>query len=255
MKRILSLLSLAITVSFFPHEFTTGQEIQAKLSITMTGNLAPYDAVIISVSQWALHHSGGGWVVVNTGGDVVLGPLQSTPALSVPLGNYTQIRLIIGQGSNVVVNGQTHNLEVASSEAKLNYQFTVEEGFQYELVLNFDAARSIVRMGGKYILKPIIRVETIRVQPLASPGSISGIVSAPMAASIQIMATSSGHTATTVANLTGAFQLTDLPPAEYNLKIQALPLMYRDTTITGVQVTGGDTTNVGTIVLGSIFFR
>jgi hypothetical protein len=93
-------------------------------------------------------------------------------------GTYHQIRLIIGKTaeSENNINGEPHpdanyvvlndgsyvHLKVPSgynTGVKLVHNFEVEEGSFVELVLDFEACRSVVETGsGKYILKPTIKV-------------------------------------------------------------------------------------------------
>jgi hypothetical protein len=94
-------------------------------------------------------------------------------------GVYHQIRLMIGdipdEGLNIFedphpsanyiidVEDVVHPLKVPSgvqSGVKLVHEFEVEEDGYVELILDFDAHRSIVKAGksGKYILKPTIKI-------------------------------------------------------------------------------------------------
>lgn len=82
-----------------------------------------------------------------------------------PVGDYTQIRLAI-DSADVVVEGQTSAMKVPSgsqSGYKIVGDFTIEEDVIYELVIDFDAAQSVVITGppagpATYILKPVIKI-------------------------------------------------------------------------------------------------
>lgn len=80
----------------------------------------------------------------------------------VPAGHYTQIRLKIGVGSDVVVGGVSHPLVIPSgmqSGLKLVGGFRVPAGGEKDLTLDFDGARSVVpEPDGTYRLRPTIRV-------------------------------------------------------------------------------------------------
>ena len=93
-------------------------------------------------------------------------------------GTYQQIRLIIGKTaeSENNINGEPHpdanyvvlkdssyvHLKIPSgyqTGVKLVHNFVVEDGSFVELVLDFEACKSVVETGsGKYILKPTIKV-------------------------------------------------------------------------------------------------
>lgn len=94
----------------------------------------------------------------------------------IPAGRVQQIRLILGPNNTIKLNdGTIENLQTPSAQQsglKLNIHQTVEGGILYTLVMDFDAARSIVTTGnGKYILKPVIRTVL-----KAAGGSIKGVV-------------------------------------------------------------------------------
>jgi hypothetical protein len=76
-------------------------------------------------------------------------------------GQYDQIRLIVSEAS-VVVDGETHDLDIPSGEQtgfKLSYDYEVVSGGSYELMLDFDAHESIRQRGnGQYALQPVITV-------------------------------------------------------------------------------------------------
>lgn len=90
------------------------------------------------------------------------GTFTSLANASVPAGHYTQIRLRVAAGSNVVVGGVAHPLVIPSgmqTGVKLVSGFEVPAGGVAQLTLDFDGARSIVVAGdGTYHLKPTIKV-------------------------------------------------------------------------------------------------
>jgi len=226
-----------------------------EFKLTMVDSPANYDAVNIVVTRVEVHMANdtSGWVVVNpvphtydllqlvNGASVVLGDTSLAP------GHYTQIRLIIGDSSNVVVNGVPFPLIIPSgfqTGIKLNHEFDITAGNLYELLLDFNADRSIHLNGtGQYILDPVIRVE-----PVVTSGSISGQV-LPGEADAEISTLVGTDTVSTVPNSEGFFSLMTLPAGTYNVNIIPNNLAYKDTTISNVQVTAGHDTNIGVITL------
>jgi hypothetical protein len=80
----------------------------------------------------------------------------------VPAGRYTQIRLKLGAGSDVVVDGVTYPLVIPSglqSGLKLVHPFTVPpEGF-VDLLVDMDAKTSVIETSaGTWMLKPTVKV-------------------------------------------------------------------------------------------------
>ncbi len=180
--------------------------------------------------------------MLTNGASAVLGDTSLTP------GKYTQIRLIIGDGSYVIDQGVKHDLEIPSGSQtglKLTHQFTIEPGKLYELILDFNVDKSIVITGnGRYKLKP-----TIRVMPMVISGSISGQV-LPLDAQPTIWTVYGTDTITTYTDLQGFFKLIALHQGIYDVNIiPADTMMYRDTVITNVQVVANQETDIGTVTL------
>lgn len=229
-----------------------------RLKMYLVDSPASLDSVIICVTRVEVHKSGNdstsGWFVINdstryfdllrltNGASAVLGDTSLSP------GQYTQIRLIIGNGSYVIDNGVKHDLEVPSGSQtglKLIHQFTIDEGKLYELILDFNADKSIIITGnGRYKLKP-----TIRVMPMVISGSIVGQV-LPLDAQPTIWTVYGADTISTYTDLQGFFKLIALYPDTYNVSISpADTMMYRDTTITAVQVVANQETDIGVVTL------
>jgi hypothetical protein len=255
-----SFLSLSATAIFILgcSDSTSPETGQGQIKITMVDAPAGYNQVNIVVTRVEVHKGGAdsnsGWFVINNntatydlltlrnGANVVIGNG------SLDAGNYTQIRLIIGAGSNVVVDGVSYPLEIPSGEQtglKLNHTFDIQNGLIYELMLDFDAERSIVLTGnGQYKLKPIIRLV-----PVVISGTISGRIN-PVNVIASVYAISGTDTASTLADLTtGSFKLMALMHATYNVKVFPGNAAYNDTTIAGVIVVAKQNTDLGTINL------
>jgi len=74
-------------------------------------------------------------------------------------GKYTQVRLSV---SNVTatIDNETHNLKVPSKTIKFVHPFEIKENEITSLIIDFDADKSIVKAGKKYILKPVVKIIT-----------------------------------------------------------------------------------------------
>ncbi len=230
------------------------------LSLRLVDSPADYQQVNIVVTRVEVHASGSasesGWFTINdvpatydlltlrNGASEVLG----SHVLAV--GHYTQIRLIIGTGSNVVINGTTYPLVIPSgmqTGIKLNNEFYIAPDELIELVLDFDADRSIHLTGsGDYMLNPVIRVE-----PVLTSGTISGII-LPVTARATISAMAAPDTLTAFADtLSGSFVITALPAGSYTVLITPGDTLLADTTIADVLVVAQQATNLGTVLLRS----
>lgn len=231
---------------------------QGQIKITMIDAPAAFDEVNIAVTRVEVHKSGAdstsGWFVINNvasvynllnlknGASIILGNS------SLDAGHYTQIRLILAFGSNIKVNGITHSLDVSSSTQtglKLNHEFDILPNVTYELMLDFDAERSITLTGNnQYKLKPVIRLV-----PVITSGTISGKVN-PINTKASILAIRGMDTVRTVADLTtGSFKLMALLQGTYNVKILSGNTAYNDKVINDVVVAAKQNTDLGTITL------
>jgi hypothetical protein len=127
---------------------------------------------------------------------------------------------------------------------KLNHQFTIQSGRLYELILDFDADRSVRYHKGLYRMSPVIRVHAVVMS-----GSISGTIDPPSAKGY-VFTTVGDDTISTVADtLTGLFKLVALPEGTYGVAITSLAGTHNDTTITGVGVVKQLDADLGAISL------
>ncbi len=243
---------------------STPPEGNGVLRLYLTDSVGSIEQVNLIISQVSVHTSAGedsaGWIVVNdslatydlmqlaNGATALLGEAGLVP------GHYTQIRLLLIDSCQVVSEGESYPLHIPSgseSGIKLNHQFEIEAGKLYELLLDFDAQKSIISTDDGYLLKPVIRVV-----PLIVSGTISGTVH-PLKASPYILATSDGDTIQTthVDSTDGNFSLIGLPEGYYDVHIEPTAGQYVDTTLTGVKVSAGEDTDLGVIVLRHILAR
>ncbi|WP_256010576.1 DUF4382 domain-containing protein [Desertivirga xinjiangensis] len=167
-----------------------------------------------------------------------------------PGGDITEIRLVLNNSENtIVVDGVESALSTPSGQSsgwkvKLTANPTLVPGATYSLLLDFDAAKSIVSTGnGKYLLKPVVRGITA-----ATTGLISGTV-LPLSSHPEVLVIAGKDTVGTVADLlTGRFTIGGLAAGNYSVKF--VPLEgYKDSTVTNVSLALGQKTSMETIVL------
>lgn len=169
-------------------------------------------------------------------------------AEDLPSGKISQIRLKLGDQNSIKIDGETHDLKTPSGQQsglKLKINATLIEGISYSVLLDFDAARSVVKAGnsGKFNLKPVIRVITEAVD-----GAIKGIVS-PADASPAVYAIIGEDTlGTSFANEAGEFMILGLDAGAYNVSFMPKS-EYVEKTIENVEVVIGNVTDLETIEL------
>lgn len=262
-RRIIFPIAMALAVVLFsacsddesaPIDNTSGDK--ASLSVRMTDAPADYEAVFVTFSEIAVHHSGEGWIVIS-GNPVTVNLLEWNNGNSIELGHadleaghITQVRLMVTDAS-LVVDGETHSLDIPSAAQtglKLVTNFELEAGSSYTLMLDFDAHHSIVVMGppsnpNGYKLKP-----TIRAVEVAATGSISGTVVNVSDNPLAVVSQGGVEvTSTPVIATDGSFRIAYLAPGVYDLKV--VNTLGLEVIVGGVEVKAGQTTNVGTLLL------
>ncbi|UOD33145.1 DUF4382 domain-containing protein [Massilia violaceinigra] len=198
-----------------------------------------FDAVNVTVSKVRVHQSATAADADTGWSEVVLAParkinllnltngvLDPLGSVSVPAGRYTQVRLLLDPNTangfaNSVVPSSTKvetTLETPAdlkTGVKITSNFEVVAGQPYNLVLDFDACRSVInKAGGGYLLTP-------SVSAMAAAGSgISGYVSTLVSGSgVVVSAQQNGKVIgnTTVNAATGAFAISRLNPGSYDV--------------------------------------
>jgi hypothetical protein len=265
-KHLWSLLTLtgilAIIFTFNACKKTDVKTNQpSKMNIYLTDAPAAYKAVWINIQQVMVKNDGtdsaGGWVEVpllkpgmynllnfRNGEDTLLG------GVDLPAGKVSQIRLILGDNNQIELeDGSMVDLKTPSAQQsglKLNLDAELKPGIPYDLELDFDASRSIVKAGnsGQYILKPVIRTFA-----KAAGGGIEGVV-LPDSANVQITAIAGIDTLGAMPNASGAYKFWGLPANTYTLIFTADSTTgYHSDTVNNVAVTIGNITTVDTVRL------
>ncbi|MDP2239167.1 MAG: DUF4382 domain-containing protein [Burkholderiales bacterium] len=202
-----------------------------------------FDAVNVTVTKVRVHQSSSatdteaGWT------DITLNPARKINLLSLnngalealgetPLaaGHYTQLRLVLdpntppGLANSVVLSGTTAEIALVTPSAvqsgiKLVNQFDVAAGQRVDLLLDFDACKSVVTRGnGTYALKPVIKVI-----PFVLNG-INGFVDlALLSSTVMVTAQQNGAIVQSTAPnaQTGGFFLARLAPGNYDVVFTA----------------------------------
>jgi len=239
---------LAITACHKDHSASgTGT---THVTVKLTDAPGAYDAVILSIKSVVIVTDKGEQTLDVAGGplnilDFRLGKDTLLAAKDIPSGTIQQIRLVLNDsGNELVVSGTSFNLTTPSGQTsgvKLNVHDKLVAGIDYTIMLDFDAAQSIVLTGnGKYILKPVIRAV-----PVAVSGAIKGMVS-PAASAPKVYAIMGTDTVGTIADTTGKFYFPGLPAGIY--KVNFVPVIpYLPQTVSNVTVTTGAVNDMGTV--------
>ncbi len=219
------------------------------------------DAVNVFIERVEVNREGSseGWITLNepqqeydlleltNGATTVLGSAE------LEAGTYQQIRLVLSQdGHSLEVGEDVYNLTVpsgAQTGIKLNIDAEIEADVEYVLLLDFDASRSVVKAGqsGMYLLKPVIKAKE-----KAITGNIEGTIDPAEAEPVVYAIANLDTMASTVADTSdGYFKLIGLEEGGYDLSVDPRNDDYEPTSVEGVDVTVGETNNIGTVELSS----
>jgi hypothetical protein len=227
----------------------------ARIAVHLTDGPADYDAIYIDVQKVEIHTDAGGWTSFTPLVPGVYNLLDFSNGLDtllchaeLPAGNVSQMRLVLGENNTIVVNGVSHPLATPSAQQsglKFNIHQVLVPNGAYDVWIDFDAGKSIVEKGnGDYSLKPVVRAYTALTN-----GRIKGIVLPPAANTI-VYAINGTDTSTAIPALDGRFQFCGLPEGSYTLWFDAADGSgFADFTQTGVTVSFGQITDVGTVTL------
>ncbi len=227
-----------------------------------------FDHVYVTVSQVRINSSStaadsdGGWTTITLATpqkidllSLTNGAMATLGQATLPAGQYQQIRLVLAQNqgnstaNSVVVSGTSTEQALATPSAtqsglKIIRPFDVAANSTVDLVLDFNACKSVVQQGnGSYALKPVIT---------ATPTTVSGVIDGYVAvaeAGATVYAEQNGHVVSgTVADSTGHFVFSTLVQSSTNGNYDIVIAQSGETTgiVTSVPVVVGATTHVST---------
>jgi hypothetical protein len=234
----------------------------AHISIKLVDGPGDYDKVFVDVVDIMIKMNDDsegdeGWVSVgaNAGTYDLLELTGGQNAVLVDdyevlAGELSQIRLVLGENNYVVKGEDEFTLKTPSAQQsglKLKVNQTLEAGFLYGFVLDFDVAKSIVDAGNSdnIILKPVLSASLE-----AASGIIQGVIS-PSDFQTEVSVTVDGESISTFTNSEngGAFMLYGVPGGTHDLTITPNPSTNYIGQVISVDVVNGQVTDIGTIEL------
>lgn len=154
--------------------------------VQLTGAPGDYEAVYIDIEKIRIksselyhsdltddedkkHRNNKGWTTINDKAirvnllDYQNGKTIEVGREELEAGVYDELRFVLGSNNALVLNGKSHSLEIPSAQQSgipLEINAEIRDGDTYNLLIDLDTERSIVKAsGGRYILNPILRVE------------------------------------------------------------------------------------------------
>lgn len=170
-----------------------------------------------------------------------------------PKGEIEKIRLVLGSNNYVIKDGERFDLKTPSAQQsglKVKIDEDIEGGQFYDLVIDFDVAKSIVEAGnsGQLILKPVLRAYIEK----ASTG-IKGQILPADAQNILVTLyeddeDDDDEVINTYVDKNGNFKITGLDDDTYTLKITPNEL-YKGLVIENIEIEDGEIVTLDPIVL------
>lgn len=252
---ILAFIMFGFLLNSCNNDSTTGSY---PYSVSMTDAPGPYQEVNVDVIGVEIKGDGAETITLNVIPGIYdlltlsngVEKLIATDTLEIS--KISQIRLILGTRNTVVLDGITYPLSTPSAEQsglKLQVNQTLQEGIMYHVLLDFDANKSIVKLGnGGYKLKPVIRTVETAISG-AIKGTITPIGSLAVATATEVV---SGLSYSTNVNVEGNFLLMGLPAGKYTLTITPdviLTPALKEVTIENIDVEIGQTKIIAAITL------
>lgn len=134
-----------------------------------------------------------------------------------PEGEIDQIRLILGENNYIIKDGERFDMKTPSAQQsglKIKVDEYIESGMSYDLVIDFDAAKSIVEAGnsGQIILKPVLRAYLDEVST-----GLMGQVLPLEAQPVKVTVEGEGEVINTFADANGNYKITGLDDGTYKI--------------------------------------
>jgi hypothetical protein len=244
-SRYLSLLGGVSAIALLAACGAIMDEGTGTLGISMTDAPAcGYDAVNVTVRTLRIHQSASAAENDNGWKEVVLSParkinllqltngtLEDLGQIDLAAGRYSQLRLILDPNSGA--NNLTNSVVLSTTPAterhldtpaalksgiKLTKEFEIKSGKRINLVLDFDACRSVIKNGNaEFALRPVVQLIP------TAPNGITGYIDpALLGANVAISAQQNGTVVrATVPKDSGEFFLARLEPGDYDVVLTA----------------------------------
>ncbi|WP_297087873.1 DUF4382 domain-containing protein [uncultured Draconibacterium sp.] len=174
MKRLVAAFIIISVFIVACSDVDTDKSGNGTIIVNLTDAPGDYDAVLVDVQELRININDadtteGEWVdlELDTMGQIDL--LMFTDGNSIQLsddeitaGYLTQIRMVLGENNQIVIDGDTLELDTPSAQQsglKVNVHDSIADGETFNMLLDFDAEKSVVEKGnGSYSLKPVLTV-------------------------------------------------------------------------------------------------
>ncbi|MGO1788139.1 MAG: DUF4382 domain-containing protein [Sphingobacterium sp.] len=244
---LLAILSLVVFQGCQEDEYVAGV---TPLSVKITDAPGQYDAIRLHIKEIEVRTAEEKFTIPVTVDafnilDYKMGKfLDLVKDFELPSDRLDEVRLILHEEGNVVIiDSVEHPLTTPSAQSsgwKIKVQDDLKPGVAYNLILDFDAARSIHTTGnGEYMLHPVVR---------GFSESLSGVVRGqvtPVEAAPAVYLLSEADTLVgTMADEQGAFYFPGIPDGVYDIEVHPTEPAYENLKMEEISVSDGEVTEV-----------
>ncbi len=219
--------------------------------------------VFISIQSLAVFKEGEDWIEIPLQNATEVDLLQLQGGLSTPLaaletlaaGTYTQTRIILSDSSParlIGLDGQEHILKVPSgseSGLKIKQSIIVEANKKARFTIDFDLRKSLKLTGngngngGKYMLKPVLRlIENVQSGSISGSGSNSSVLCLYEAGTVKDTNDSCDNALTSLSLNLSSFGLKFIPAGNYAVRFFKDGLPVKD--LENITVIAGQNTEI-----------
>lgn len=197
--------------------------------VRMTDAPGDYEALMVEVEAVEVYSENAGWIMLNNESQLISvldltngAETQLAFKQNVEVGTYSKLRLKFGDENKLTVKSTIElggvldvtlleldlGLEGPNEiEIAINEQVSASGGA--DILIDFDVARSIVKQGEEYVLKPLIT--EIKNEKTGLKGEVSG------AAGAALILTNGSDSTSAYTNVQGEFLFRGIQPGTYSL--------------------------------------
>jgi len=225
-----------------------------QMTVVLHDTPAIYNSVILNVKSVEVKSAGSSnWTALNSqpfsvdllsltnGYYVVIGQKSGLPD-----GTYDQLRLMLSSGNQVWINAKQYNLAADTTsgvDIPINSQISTQNNSV--VMLDFNVAQSVqMAKDSTFNLNPVITADE-----LSNTGNIQGLISQNVTQPVLYAINSGDTVSSTFTDQSGNFEFFAIKAGTYQVTVQPRAGSYKDTTLTDIQVTAGNTTQLGLISL------
>jgi hypothetical protein len=164
-KTIIAVIVVIVLIAAAIGVYTLQQPATGTMSIYVKDDAIAWKHVNITFTevrvQQASANNDSGWQTVSIkNGSIDLASLTNVSELlassAIPAGKYTQIRIVVGSATGMMLNGTHVTFVVPSGELKTTHPFNLTAGSTKKLTLEIDLQRSIVQNGSGWTFTPVL---------------------------------------------------------------------------------------------------